>query len=114
MYIDQLMIDSGPDTFYDDNFRNVLEDHMSYLRTLNSTYSISIDAQQAYVFTGDLQGLLQANGIAPELWWIVMRLNNFKSHSDIDGTLSYLLIPSQQVINQLLSGFFTQNGIVVS
>lgn len=101
MQIDKLQSSVGADIYYDGNFRNVLDDHMTYFRGSSSTKTITIEPIYADKYEGDLSGLLSQYGIAVEYHWVIMRLNNFTSFNDNSRNLSQLLIPNFDEVEQI-------------
>lgn len=111
MVIDDLMISEGPSSYYTEAFRNVLEDHLSFLKVHARTRVISIDPNLAYKYEFDLFGLLSAQGIPTQLHWLVMRLNDMASPTEVRRDLAYLLIPDATVIQQLQQSHATVRGL---
>ena len=109
MLIDNLLLNPGPNIYYDSQFRIVLEDHMTYLRNLNTTRRIEIDIQNAYKYEGDLFGLLFTLNINPHLHFIVMRLNNMRSPTEYTNEIRSLLIPDETQISRIISAYKTKN-----
>lgn len=101
--VDTYLTAQGTGAYYTDDFRNVLEDHMTYLRGAASTTVMNVDPIKAYRFEFDLDGLLLDMGIPLYLHWTVMRMNNFSSPQDVPADLLTLLIaaPSElEIIRQ--------------
>jgi hypothetical protein len=96
--------------YYEQGFRILLEDHLTYLKGLQTTRKIDIDIQNAYKYEGDLDGLLTQLNIRPELHFIIMRLNNFTSPQEYspDKTMT-LLIPEDKEIDRIRSTYKTKN-----
>lgn len=109
MLIDQLLLKTGPNVYYDSKFRIVLEDHMTYLKGLRTTRQIEIDLQNAYKFEGDLYGLLSILNIGAHLHFIVMRLNNMRSPAEYHHDIRTLYIPDETEISRIISAFKTKN-----
>lgn len=96
--IDTLMITPGADIYYSDDFHNVLEDHMTYLRGLSSTTKTSVSPIDVIRYQADLFGLLGSMGINPFMHWIVMRMSNIYSPAKVPVDLAYVLVPNESVI----------------
>jgi hypothetical protein len=103
------MFDSGPSVYYTDGFRQVLEDHMTYLRQHQSTQLMSVSPQAAWENDQDLFGFLQVVNLQPQLHWVTMRMNNFSSPTEFGTSVTQLLIPSSVVLEQLRSAYMTSN-----
>ena len=111
MYIDQLMSAPGPDVIYEEGFRLLIEDHMTYLREHVTTATLSVEGSMAYKYVGDLSGLLTHYQIPRFLHWIIMRMNNMTSNSDLLESTTSLIIPDQSTVSKLSSTYRTKNKI---
>jgi hypothetical protein len=101
MDIDNLMADDGSVDYYDRDFRNTLEAHMSYLKGLDTTYSVSVTEHQGVVYRGDLYGLLNELNIPLYCHWVIMRLNDFKSANEFNENYISILIPSESELESI-------------
>jgi hypothetical protein len=108
MFIDNIAIKEGPTVFYDTDFRAVLEDHMTYLRGHESTTTMAVGPNEAYRWTADLFGLLNSRGVAAYLHWVVMRMNSFNSPTEMDETVSSLIIPDPRALNLIRNIYVTR------
>jgi hypothetical protein len=109
--INNLLFSAGSSEYYTAAFRQVLEDHMAYLRTNQSTSTITIPAQVVWENEQDLFGFLQTQNIAPQYHWVVMRLNNFTSPFQFKKGITKLLIPAFMLLEQIRSAYLTSNTI---
>lgn len=100
--IDKLMIPIGADIYYTDNFHNVLEDHMTYLRGLASTTKQEVEPIDVVRYQADFFGLLVKFGVRAELHWVVMRMTGLTSPSDVPEDLAFVLIPDDAEITRLV------------
>lgn len=107
MAIQDLATDSGPPVFYEDGFRNMLEDHMTFLREHPETIVIEVTPMQAHRYEFDQAGLFNALNIPTQLHWIVMRMNRFTSPNQVPEDLMSLMVPGNQVISRLQSAYNT-------
>ena len=99
----------GPNTFYDPKFRNVFEDHLSFIIN-NRRDAISIrtvDPNTGGRFAGDWRGLMLSLGIFPQMHWYNMRLNGYTSCSDYDGTQLEIELLDISVVEKLSASFRT-------
>lgn len=103
-----MLVAQGTGAYYTDQFRNVLEDHMTYLREAASTTVMNVDPIKAYRFEFDLNGLLLDMGIPLYLHWVVMRMNNFASPQDVPADLTQLLIASPDEIEVIRQAEYTK------
>jgi hypothetical protein len=107
--INALMFDPGPSVYYTDGFRQVLEDHMTYLRQHQSTQVMAVSPRAAWENDQDLFGFLQLVNLQPQFHWVTMRMNNFSSPTEFGTSVTQLLIPSSVVLEQLRSAYMTSN-----
>lgn len=111
MALNELMVQPGPDVYYDPAFRAVLEDHLSYLRALSSTQQLSVSPGEAYRFEFDLNGLLAKYGVPPYLHWVTMRVNGYTAPEEFTRDAVRVLVPSQKVIDQIRQSHQTSRRI---
>jgi hypothetical protein len=107
--INNLMFSPGPAEYYTEGFRQVLEDHMAWLRTQPSTSTINISAQAIWENEQDLFGFLQSINMAPQYHWPTMRLNNMDSPNEFVPGVKQLLIPATLLLDQLRSAYLTSS-----
>jgi len=100
MTLTTLMVDPGPDIFYDPQFRHVLEDHMTWLRE-NHSEPLVLRPDEAYQWRGDFFGLLSKKGVARQYHWLVMRLNQYTSPNEFIETIPAILVPNFSVIGKI-------------
>lgn len=101
MLVNTLMTDPGNNIFYSDGFRNVIEDHLSILKNLSNTQTVTIDPHKAYRYEGDFFSLLADYNVTQQLHWVTMRMNDLKSPIDFNGKIDSILVPDYAVIEQL-------------
>lgn len=111
MTIDDLASPAGADIYYDQKFRVVLEDHMTFLRNHPTTSTISIKDHDAFKYEGDLSSLLLIYRVPAQLHWIVMRMNNFNSPAECPPDIKILSVPSTELIDRIRAVHLTQNKI---
>jgi hypothetical protein len=100
--IDKQMPDDGPMVMYDETFRSVLEDHMSYLKRHPQTERVDIQNHIANKHHGDFIGVMQWYDIPPSLHWIVMRVNGFSSPMQYSSDMTTMLVPSNGIIDRIV------------
>lgn len=110
MRIDSLMRDPGPSVYYDQDFRNVLEAHMTVLRQSAAEF-LNVDPASAYKYEFDFFSLLAYHKVPDHLHWVVMRMNNFHSPTDNTREIASLLLPDQRVVSRILSSHRTTRKI---
>lgn len=111
MQVDTLMIDAGADIYYDQGFRNVLEDHMSYLRNHATTHAIAVEPIQAHKYRFDLFGLLSDCNVPPYMHWLVMRMNKMTAPTEANTDLSVLLIPNFTTVDHIRQAYVSTQRI---
>jgi hypothetical protein len=110
--INKLMFSVGPVEYYTTAFRQVLEDHMAYLRTSSTTQTVSVSPQDAWAFDQDLYGYLQQRmAMGAQYHWATMRLNNMISRTQFGAHVKQLLIPSPTLLEQIRSAYLTSSTI---
>lgn len=107
--INTLMFNPGPAEYYTDAFRQVLEDHMAFLRTNQGTTIRNVTPQNVWENEQDLFGFLQSINLAPQFHWVVMRMNNMTSPTQFVKGVSQLLMPPINLLEQLRSAFLTSS-----
>jgi hypothetical protein len=111
MRVDELMFQEGASIFYDNAFRSVLEDHMTFLRNHPQTRTLPVDAGKAHKFEFDIFGLLADYGVATHLHWLVMRMNNLTDMTRFNMSYESLLIPDELVVSQIQQSHMTTRRI---
>jgi hypothetical protein len=106
--VDTMLTAQGAAVYYTDAFRNVLEDHMTYLRKATSTTVMNVDPIKAYRFELDLDGLLLDMGIPLYLHWVVMRMNNLSSPQQVPADLTTLLICAPSELEMIRQSEYTK------
>lgn len=112
MQITNIATNSGPEIYYNLLFRNVLEDHMTFLRNSSETSILNIESAMAYKYEGDLFGLLFNYKVPFEYHWVVMRMNDMTNPNQTKSTLSNLIIPNKSLIERLRNVYMTKDRIV--
>jgi hypothetical protein len=100
MALTDLMVNAGDDLFYNPGFRNVMEDHMEYLRTRYSAVAI-LNPDEAYQWRGDFFGLLDGRGYNRKYHWIILRLNQYTSPLQFTEDTLAILVPDFAEIDRI-------------
>ena len=90
------------DAFNTEKFRNMIEDHLSWLINHPSTRMQNISAHQVDVFDFDWIGLLNDAKVQPDLHWTTIRMNGGTSFTDVPPDLRSILVPDYTVIQNLI------------
>lgn len=103
MKIDALLRGTDELTYYDQSFRNVLEDHMTFLKTHPATVSRQVDSSLAYRYEYDFYGLLTFFGVSVHLHWLIMRMADMTNPMESTRGLTYFLVPDPDVVERMRS-----------
>jgi hypothetical protein len=103
MPLNELQRPSGASVFYSDAFRQMIEDHLEYLRTHPTTIVMDVDPQVAHKGDGNLISVLQDYDIPAEHHWIFMRLNRYTSPMQYRADHLTLLAPAAETVGKLLA-----------
>jgi hypothetical protein len=95
------MKNSPRDDFNTPAFRNMIEDHLTWLINHPMTQSTPVTAHQVDVYDFDWIGLLNALRIIPDLHWITIRMNGGNSYTDVPQDLRKVLVPDITTIQNL-------------
>lgn len=110
--VDRLMIDDGPSVDWDEDFRWVMEDHLTYLKNHSQTKVIPVDAGKAYQYEFDLHGYLyNVCGYPLYMHWIIMRCSGLKSITDFNSKVPFLIAPSADVVSQIRQTHLTTHRV---
>jgi len=109
--INSLAIDEGASIYYDDGFRNVIEDHMTYLRNRTDTGVKVVEPGRAYKYEADFYGLLQFLLVPTELHWVVLRMNGYTSPTQYRPEKLSVIVPNPDVIEQMRSSHMSTRVI---
>lgn len=109
--VQQLREDSGESLFYDQAFRVVIEDHLSYLKEHKNVTLLKLEPADAWRWRNNFYGLLKDNGIPEYLRWIVLRMNDMVSPMDFDGEQVQFLIPIEGIITRLVGVYRVRSKV---
>jgi hypothetical protein len=109
--INNLALGLNNTDYYSDGFRNLLEDHYSWLKTQSSTKTVPIDGYLAVRYEYDFYGLMQNQNVPIELHWITMRLSGYTSSDQMSRDLQSYILPDPAVISRLYSVYSAKTGV---
>jgi hypothetical protein len=109
--ISNLMAGTTQLVYYDEDFRAVLEDHMTILQTYTNTVKVAIQPGDAATFVNDFYGLMAYLGEPPQRHWLLMRMMGFTSPDQSDETLTYYLKPDTTFVERLRSYYMTNHTV---
>jgi hypothetical protein len=98
----------GPKLYYSREFKQMIEDHLPYLKNHSSTATAALDPMLSYKYMGDLTGLLYHLNIPSHLHFVILRLNDYSSYTDFKGTETSILLIEQSVISNLANTLKTR------
>jgi hypothetical protein len=96
-----LLVSVGDDVYYEDSFRNAIEDDLVGLIQDTSTTTRTVDPDVGLANKYDFYGLLTDMGIAMQYWWPTMRMNGYRSPADYQGAILTILIPNNNRIDNI-------------
>lgn len=100
--IESLIVPTS-DTYVDSPlFRNLIEDHLTWLINHANNSVKPVTAHQIEVYDFDWIGLLRELQISPDLHYATIRMNGGKSFTDIPSDLRSLKVPGANVIQNLI------------
>lgn len=99
--LDSMMVDGGATYTYDEGFCTFIESYLTVLRERSDTQTITLTAEQVYLYRHDLTSFLLLQKIPLENHFIVMRVNNFTTAADLTEELLVMLVPDSGFISQL-------------
>ena len=85
------------------NWRNTVEDHMLLLKELSEIHRVL--PHDAHRFHQDLAAYLFHIGVPEHMHWITLRLNDFLYNWDFTENTEFLLLPSEEIVTNLLSDY---------
>lgn len=101
MSVNELMISQGPSIYYSNEFRNVLEDHMSFLRADQGTRVVAVDPGLAYRYEHDLYSYLRNANVEANIHWLVMRMNGMTTPMEFGPEYQLLAIPDIGTVDRI-------------
>lgn len=97
-----------PDSVYtEEGFQQMLETHIPYLLSLNTTQTRAVEPHATFKYRYDLFGYLVSIGVPDELHWIVMRMADMVSPTDFDASCTFLTYPKLDEIGRLRALYVT-------
>ena len=100
--IEKLATEPAGTIFDDVDFKNILEDHLSWFIEHPNTSVLPVTAHQVEVYDFDWIGLLNTLNIQSDLHWLVIRMNGGKSLTDVPINLRALKVPDYSVVQNLV------------
>lgn len=92
---------SGNSIYYEKEFRKVIEDHIQWLLERSKGRVMTVPKTNLVKHKNDLTGFLNEMNISPDQHWAIMRINGMTSTYDFDGTVTELIIPDTNTLEDL-------------
>ncbi len=108
MDIVNLMTSTGDDSYYEEAFLNIIDSHLTYLKSLSTTSIVTLDNQLTYKHEGDLTGLLDEMNYHKRFHYSIMRINGMRSTNELKFDRTTLIIPDFTEIDLLNSIYRTK------
>jgi hypothetical protein len=96
-----LLVLVGDDTYYQDSFRNAIEDNLPGLIADSTTQTRTVSPDVGLANKYDFYGLLTDMAIPMQYQWVTMRMNGYRSPADYQGDLINILVPSSTRIDNI-------------
>jgi hypothetical protein len=101
--IETLASTAAADIFDTTEFRNIIEDHLTWLINHPNNTSHPITAHQVDVYDFDWIGLLNSADIPADLHFVVIRMNGGISLTDVPHDLRSLRVPDLAIVKNLVT-----------
>lgn len=92
-------------------FKNIIEDNLTWLINHPNTISRAVTAHAIEVYAADWLGLLTALSIPSNLHHTVIRMNGGLSYTDLPYTLRALRVPSIQILQNFIMTITSRSKI---
>lgn len=112
MHIDLLMTDPGDDSYYSENFRTIMESHVSYFKKEKMFTVTTLDPIYSVIFEGDLFGLLDRLVINKQYHYFIMLFNGYNSPDEFKKETVTILVPNFEELDLLQRQFQTRKTLV--
>lgn len=107
MSLRNLQLSTGAPEFWETGFRNMLEDHLTWIKEHEGTRVVNIGPGDANKYHGDFNGLLSSLGLRFKYHWITMRLNGYFRPDEYRTEHVQVYIPSEAAIDGLRTRYAT-------
>ena len=107
-----ILNDNSRNVFYETGFRNLIEEHLTYLRDNKSVETIMVEHNLRYKFEHDLYGYLTAKDYPREYHWIILRVNDFHTTSEFTKETTMLIVPNLTQVENLIKVYKTKEAFV--
>ena len=95
----------------DPGMRAVFEDHIPWLRERAQIHQVN--KHDAHRFNYDLHAYLAQNNVDYGMHWLIMRMNGYQYQWDFHEYVEFLLVPSNQDVNELIDQYAATRNVIV-
>ncbi len=100
--LEKLTRNTSSDIFDSLAFKNIIEDHLSWLIDHATTQTITVTAHQINVYEFDWIGLLTTLDVHPDLMHTTIRMNGGMSLTDVPLMLRALKVPDYTLLQNFI------------
>lgn len=105
--------DGYPSISYTREFHNMLENHTLQLLRSSGVQAIGVENGLALQYDSDFFGLLAALLVPPKYHWVVMRCNGMYSPTDYKSSVTSVILPNFDEIDELQGMFNASSGLTM-
>lgn len=102
------MVPQGDSSFYTSKYRQMIEDHIIFLRNHKSNSVVPIAPMVSFKYAADFYGLLFHLKVPMEYHYAILRINGLRNPSDFRGTEESIVVCDTEVVKRLLNTLKTQ------
>lgn len=101
------LLDAYSNDYFSQEFQTTMEYHIPRLKALETTRLADLKNGISLKYDHDLYGLLSEMAIPFKYHWVIMRCNDFLSPMDFDKSITSIVIPDFDYIDDQFSIFQT-------
>lgn len=91
--------DEGPDIWYSNAFKEVLEKHLAIIK--KNSDQVAVEPNMAAVYRNDFYGYMKYRGVAPQHWFATMRATGLRSPQEFGPEVQVLFLPAPTYLEKL-------------
>lgn len=110
--INNLGVSESSAFYYTDEIKALLESHVEFLKNHNETRIVQVSPHLTYKYEGDFYGLLMTLKIPPQYHWIIMRMNDYTSPTEMPENKIAFIQPGFNVIDQIINMHRTAKSVL--
>lgn len=112
MSINSLAASEAAAFYYSREIKNMLESHVEFLKAHPETRIVPVAPNITYKYEGDFYGLLTTLKIPMQYHWIILRMNDFSSPTEMSENKIAFIQPSFNVVDQIINMYRTAKSVV--